>query len=119
MTEYLLYFNQQWVGDHTEEWFRGRGPLARAVIDEMKAAGVYVFAGGLEEEDGPVYSAQPDGTDVVITDGPYVETKEWLGGFAVVDVADDGAATMWASKIAEACGWPHEIRRFGPHPQAE
>ena len=57
MTEYLIYFNQQWVGDHTEEWFRGRGPLAMAVVDEMKAAGVYVFAGGLEEEDGPVYSA--------------------------------------------------------------
>ena len=46
MTEYLLYFTQQWVGDHTEEWFRGRGPLAMAVVDEMKAAGVYVFAGG-------------------------------------------------------------------------
>jgi len=57
MPEYLIYFNQQWVGDHTEEWFAGRGPLARAVVDEMKAAGVYVFAGGLEEEDGPVYSA--------------------------------------------------------------
>src|SRR6476646_2782424 len=53
VTEYLIYFNQQWVGDHTEEWFRRRGPLARAVMDEMKAAGVYVFAGGLEEEDGP------------------------------------------------------------------
>jgi hypothetical protein len=52
MTEYVIYFNQQWVGDHTEEWFRGRGPLARAVVAEMKAAGVYVFAGGLEEEDG-------------------------------------------------------------------
>ena len=50
MTEYLIYFNQQWVGDHTEEWFRGRGPLAMAVVGEMKAAGVYVFAGGLEEE---------------------------------------------------------------------
>ncbi|OFE15994.1 hypothetical protein BA895_21050 [Humibacillus sp. DSM 29435] len=83
MAEYLLYFNQQWVGEHTEEWFRGRGPLARAVTDEMKAA------------------------------GPY-ETKEFLGGFAVVDVADDEAATMWAGKIAQACGWPHEVRRFKP-----
>ena len=61
MPEYLIYFNQQWVGDHTEEWFRGRGPLARAVVDEMKSAGVYVFAGGLEEEDGPVYSADATG----------------------------------------------------------
>ena len=49
MPEYLIYFNQQWVGDHTEEWFRGRGPLAMAVVHEIKAAGVYVFAGGLEE----------------------------------------------------------------------
>ena len=78
MTEYLLYFNQQWVGDHSEEWFRGRGPLATAVVDEMKAA-----------------------------------------GFAVVDLADDETATMWAGKIAEACGWPHEVRRFKPRPQAE
>ena len=46
MTEYLMYFNQQWVGDHTEEWFRARGPLSMAVVTEMKEAGVYVFAGG-------------------------------------------------------------------------
>ena len=45
MPEYLIYFNQQWVGDHTEEWFRGRGPLASAVVDEIKAAGAYVFTG--------------------------------------------------------------------------
>lgn len=118
MAEYLIYFNQQWVGDHPEEWFRGRGPLAMAVVDEMKAAGVYVFAGGLEE-DGPVYSTDPTGGDVLVTDGPYAETKEWLGGFALVDVVDDEAAKMWAGKIAEACGWPHEVRRFKPAPQAE
>jgi hypothetical protein len=72
MPGYLLDFNQQWVGDHPEEWFRGRGPLAMAVVNEMKAAGVYVFAGGLEE-DGPVYSADTTGGEVLITDGPYVE----------------------------------------------
>jgi hypothetical protein len=118
VTEYLMYFNQQWVGDHPEEWFRGRGPLARAVVEEMKAAGVYVFAGGLEE-DGPVYSADATSGTVVITDGPYVETKEFLGGFAVVSVADDEAAKMWAGKLAEACGWPQEVRRFGSQPQVE
>jgi hypothetical protein len=48
MAEYLIYFNQQWVGDHTEEWFRARGPLAAAVVDEIKAAGAYLFAGGLD-----------------------------------------------------------------------
>jgi hypothetical protein len=85
----------------------------------MQAAGVYVFAGGLEEEDGPVCSADPTSGDVVVTDGPYVETKEWLGGFAVVDVADDEEATKWAARIAEACGWPHEVRRFKPQPRTD
>ncbi|MFN3602848.1 MAG: YciI family protein [Dietzia sp.] len=118
MAEYLLYFNQQWVGDHSEEWFRGRAPLAMGVVDEMKAAGVYVFAGGLEE-DGPVYSVDPTGDEVLVTDGPFVETKEWLGGFAVVDVPDDETAQLWARKISEACGWPHEVRRFAPPPQIE
>ena len=92
--------------DHTEEWFRERALLAMAVVDEMKAAGVYVFAGGLEEEGGPIYSADPTSGTVMVTDGPYVETKEFLGGFAVVDVADYEAATMWAGKIAEGSGWP-------------
>ncbi|MDQ4053625.1 MAG: YciI family protein [Actinomycetota bacterium] len=117
MPEYLIYFNQQWVGDHTEDWFRGRIPRAMGVVAEMKAAGVYVFAGGLEE-DGPVYSADTTSGTVMIIDGPYVESKEYLGGFALVDVADDEAAKMWAGKIAEACGWPQEVRRFKPRPQA-
>lgn len=112
MAEYLIYFNQQWVGDHPEEWFNSRGPLAKAVVDEMKAAGVYVFAGGLEE-DAPIYSADATSGEVMITDGPYVETKEFLGGFAVVRVDDDEAAKIWAGKLAEACGWPQEVRRFG------
>ena len=116
MAEYLLYFNQQWVGDHTEEWFRGRGPLAMAVTREMKDAGVYVFAGGLEEEDGPVYSADPTKGEMLVTDGPFVETKEFLGGFAIVNVPDDETAKMWAAKVAEACGWPHEVRKFKPRP---
>ena len=122
MAEYLLYFNQQWVGDHSEEWFRGRGPRAMAVVDEMEAAGVHVFSGGLEEEDGPVYSADPTNTltggEVLVTDGPFVETKEFLGGFAIVDVPDDETATYWAARIAEACGWPHEVRRFKPRPSS-
>lgn len=119
MTEYLIYFNQQWVGDHTEEWFRGRGPLAMAVVNEIKAAGEYVFAGGLEEETERAFSADATSGTLVFTDGPYVETKEYLGGLTVVNVADEAAARVWAGKIAEACGWPQEVRRFKPFPEAE
>jgi hypothetical protein len=117
MTEYLIYFNQQWVGDHTEEGFRGRGPLAMAVLDEMRAAGVYVFAGGLEEEVDAAFTADATSGTLRFTDGPFVETKEFLGGLTVVDVADEEAARMWAGRIAEACGWPQEVRRFKPQPR--
>jgi hypothetical protein len=118
MAEYLIYFNQQWVGDHPEEWFLSRVEPSMAVVEEMKAAGVYVFAGGLEEE-GPVYAADATSGEVLVTDGPFVETKEHLGGFCVVSVADDDAAKMWAGKVAEGCGWPQEVRRFGRPPQPE
>lgn len=118
MPEYLIYFNQQWVGDHTEEWFRSRGPLAAAVVDEIKAAGEYVFAGGLEEDTSTAFSADATSGTLLFTDGPFVETKEFLGGLTIVDVADEDAARMWAGKIAEACGWPQEVRRFGQMPDA-
>ena len=42
MSRYAIYFNQQWVGDHTEEWFASRGPLARAVVEDMRIAGVQI-----------------------------------------------------------------------------
>src|SRR3954465_2417162 len=86
MPEYLIFFNQQWVGDHSEEWFRGRGPLARQVVADMEDAGVSVFAGGLEEEPDKAFSADATSGALIVTDGPYVETKEFLGGLTVVDV---------------------------------
>lgn len=112
MTQYIIYFNQQWVGDHSEEWFGERGPLAKAVVEEMKEAGVHVFAGGLDEDIDAAYSADTTSGELVITDGPFSETKEFLGGLTIVDVPDDDTAKVWAGKIAEACGWPQEVRRI-------
>jgi hypothetical protein len=112
MAEYLIFFNQQWVGDHSEEWFDSRGPLARAVVDEMKEAGVYVFAGGLEEEPERAFSADATSGELLFSDGPYVETKEFLGGLTIVDVPTEDEAKIWAGKVAEACGWPQEVRPF-------
>ena len=111
MPHYLLYFNQLWVGDHSEEWFASRAEPARAAVEEMKEAGVYVFAGGLEET-AAVGHADPTSGETVLVDGPYAETQEWLGGFALVDVPDHETAMFWASRVAEACGWPHEVRQF-------
>jgi hypothetical protein len=111
MSRYLIYFNQAWVGEHTEAWFASRGPLARAVVDEMKADGVYLFAGGLKEDPEAAFVADATSGTLTFTDGPYVRNPQFLGGFAAIEVADDEAAKWWAGKLAEACGWPQEVRR--------
>ncbi|SDS92866.1 YciI family protein [Microlunatus soli] len=111
--KYIIYFNQEWVGEHSEEWFIERGPLAGAVVEEMKDAGVYVFAAGVEEDLSKAFSADATSGTVVVTEGPYTENREFLGGLTIIDVADDDAAKMWAGKIAEACGWPQEVRQVG------
>lgn len=112
MPQYAIYFNQQWVGKHSSEWFASRGPLARAVVQEMHDAGVCVFAGGLEEEIEKAFTANDTGGELVVLDGPYGHRDEWLGGLTIIDVADDAAAKYWAGRIAEACGWPQEVRKF-------
>src|SRR4051794_18263464 len=115
MTEYLIAFNDEWVPDYTDDEFRRIGAATKELREEMKAAGVLVFTGGLDDE-APVFSVDASSGTPLFTDGPYIETKEHLGGFAVVDVADEEAARLWAGKIAVACGWPQEVRRFGSAP---
>ena len=112
MTQYLIAFNDEWVPELTAQDVRERGAAARALIEEMKAAGVFVFSDGGLDGSTVVCSVEPRNGSPVFTDGPYVETKEHLGGFAVVDVADDEAARHWAEKITVAVGWPQEVHRF-------
>jgi hypothetical protein len=59
-----------------------------------------------------VFGVDASGGAPLFTDGPFIESKEHLGGFAVVDVADGEAARLWAGKTAVARGWPQEVRRF-------
>lgn len=110
MTEYLIYFNQQWVGDHDEEWFRSRGPTSRAVVEDMRSEGVLVFAGGLVEDLGQAVSADATGGTLTFTSGPFATPDEWLGGFTIVDVETEEQARYWCGRVAEGCGWPQEVR---------
>jgi hypothetical protein len=114
MALYLIAFNDEWVPDLTLEEVRERGKAGRAVIEEMTVAGVFVFTDGGLDASTVVCSVDPSSGSPVFTDGPFVETKEHLGGFAVVDVADDAAARYWAGRVAVAVGWPQEVHRF-PH----
>jgi hypothetical protein len=108
MANYIIYFNQQWVGDHTDEWFASRGPLAMAVVNELKMAGALVFAGGLVEEIEFAKGFLESGEGV----GPITTTGEFLGGLTIIDVDSQSEADMWGAKIAQACGWPQEVRKF-------
>jgi len=108
MAKYIIYFNQQWVGDHPEEWFIPRGPLSRAVVAEMEEAGVVVFAGGLEEEIESAFGFNEEG----VAGGPITTSDEFLGGMTIIEVATDEEARMWGAKVAVACGWPQEVRKF-------
>ncbi|WP_229116051.1 YciI family protein [Parenemella sanctibonifatiensis] len=102
MPHYIIYFNQQWVGDHPEEWFRERGPLANAVVAEIEAAGEYVCAGGVDEDLDNAVTANPTSGKVEITDGPYARSEQYIGGLTIVEVADEARARHWAGRIAEA-----------------
>ena len=108
MAKYIIYFNQQWVGNHPAEWYDTRGPLARAVVSEMKEAGVLVFAGGLEEEIEHAVGITEGGEvrDRITTDG------EFLGGLTIIEVSTDDEANKWGAKVGQACGWPQEVRKF-------
>src|SRR5687768_6439515 len=79
--------------------------------EEVKAAGAWVFAGGLHPADTATVVTAKDG-DVITTDGPFAETKEQLGGFWVVEAADLDAALAWAAKGSKACQAPVEVRPF-------
>ena len=112
MPKYAIYFNQQWVGDHPAEWYESRVEPSTAVVREIEAAGVLVFAGGLVEDRSEAFSADATSGTITITDGPYAETAEYLGGITIVEVPDLETAKMWAGKIAEGCGWPQEVREI-------
>ena len=80
--------------------------------EEMEAAGARFFAGGLTAaSDAKSLRAQPDGK-VLITDGPYLETKEHIGGFWILEAADMDEALAWGRKAVIACRAPVEVRAF-------
>ena len=112
MAEYLITFNDEWVPEHTDEEVGAKGVAGRAVIAEMEAAGVFVFSNGGIDGSTAICSVEAKDGEPIFSDGPYVETKEHVGGFCVVDVPDDETARYWAGRLAVALDWPQEVHRF-------
>jgi hypothetical protein len=116
MTQYMLSVH------HDYETFAENLPapdemerIYKAVDDfntEVKDAGAWVFGGGLHEPSTATVVAAHEGGEPVITDGPYTETKEALGGFWIIEAPDLDAALEWARRGSAACNGPVEVRPF-------
>jgi hypothetical protein len=85
--------------------------------EEMEAAGARVFAGGLSPAGSAKSLRAQPGAEVLITDGPYLETKEHVGGFWLLEAASMEEALAWGRKAVIACRAPVEVRAFLEHPQ--
>ena len=106
MTQYLISFDDGWM-TFPDEDLPDVAKAAQEVAREARDVGVWVFSAGLESQRASVVA-----TDGTVTDGPYPETKEVLGGFAVVDVPSRAEALKWAAKIAVACRCTQEVREL-------
>ncbi len=113
MTHYLLSVYQPDGPIPAPDRMRQITQDIEALNRQIRAAGAWVFAGGLQPPDtARVLRAGDAGADVLSTDGPYIEGKEHLGGFTIVDTPDLDAALGWGRKFAAATGLPVEVRPF-------
>ena len=110
MAQYLLsvWHDEEYVVDFTTPDMQRIGPQVDAVNEEMQSAGAWVFAAGLQPASSATVIRPGDG--VSMTDGPYAETKEQMGGFWIIEAPDLDAALDWSRKAAAACEGPVELR---------
>jgi hypothetical protein len=113
MTNYLISFPATAMKVPVED-MPAVSDASRAVIQEAKAAGVYVFAGGINSEVAPVMVAA-DGSGTAET---YRLTREFDGGFCVLDLPSRADAVDWAARLAAACRCAQELREFYYDPES-
>jgi hypothetical protein len=115
MKQYLLSIYQPDGGTPPPEFLEKVMRDVNALIQETKAAGVWVFNGGLHPPSTATVVRLTNGVgdgDVLMTDGPFAEGKEHIGGFIIIKVPDLDAALEWARKTARAIPLPIEVRPF-------
>jgi hypothetical protein len=114
MTKYLLSVHSvegEARDPMTDEEMRQSYAQVGILEQEMESAGAWVFSGRLHEPDTATVVRMSNGA-VLTTDGPFVEAKEHLGGFYVIEAEDLDAALAWASKVTAAINAPIEVRPF-------
>ena len=118
MTQYLLSVHgsdEEYAAISEEEMQQSFADTGK-VNDQMQADGVWVFAGGLQPA-AQATTVDNTGDKPIVTDGPYAESKEYLGGFWIIDVPDLDAALDWARRGSKACRGKVEVRPFQSEPE--
>jgi hypothetical protein len=114
MSQYLLSLHVgegSHAGPQTTEEAETFMERIEALEADMRSGGAFLFTGGLHGPETATVVAKADG-DLVLTDGPFVETKEHLAGFYVIEAPDLDAALAWAGKVVDVIGAPIEVRPF-------
>lgn len=113
MAQYLLsvWHDEEYELDFEGEEMQRIGAQVDAFNEELRGAGAWVFAGGLHWASSATV-VRSNGGEVSMTDGPYAESKEQMGGFWIIEAPDLDAALDWAGRGATACELPVEVRPF-------
>ena len=113
MPRYLISFDDGSMDHIPEEDWPAVGDAAHAVVREAKAAGVWIFGGGVQRQQSSIVA-----TDGTITDGPVPETKSVVGGFSIIEVPSREEALAWAAQIAKGCRCSQEVREIMFDPES-
>src|SRR3954470_4979608 len=113
MQRYLISFDDGAMDHIPDADWPAVGDASRAVVREAKAAGVWIWGGGLERQRASVV-----GVDGSVVDGPDPETKPAVGGFSIIEVPGRDEALAWAGRIAVACRCAQEVREIMYDPES-
>jgi hypothetical protein len=109
----LISFDDGSMDHIPDEDWPSVGEAAHTVVREAKAAGVWIFGGGIQRQQSTIVT-----TGGAITVGPAPETKAVIGGFAIIEVPSREEALVWAARIADACRCAQEVREIMFDPES-
>ncbi len=113
MPRYLISFDDGSMDHISEQDLPTVSDATHAVVREAKAAGIWIFGCGIVRQRSSIV-----GTDGIVTEGPFPETKAVVGGFSIIEVPTREDAVRWATLIARACRCSQEIREIGFDPES-
>lgn len=113
MPRYLISFDDGSMDHIAEADLPAAGEAAHAVVRQAKAAGVWIFGGGVQRQQSTIVA-----TDGAVAAGPVPETKAVVGGFSIIEVPSRDEAIAWAARIAQACRCAQEVREIMFDPES-